>query len=131
MRTRTTEMLTTRVLNTKQHLKIRVRWFQLSTFCRGSFGELNFFLCYQENYYAIFVTFFRTLLTPPSPPTLSHFFGEKKYKGIKLSAFNRNSNIQECICGGVCLSSVIANKMFQVLNMHFDNVAVLNFLSMW
>ena len=58
----------------------------------------------------------------PDPPTLSHLVSEKKYKAIKLSAFSTNSNIQECACGGVCLSSVIANKMFQVLNMHFIGV---------
>ena len=36
----------------------------------------------------------------PDPPTLSHLVGEKKHRGIKLSAFSRNGKIQECVCGG-------------------------------
>ena len=66
----------------------------ISTFCRGFF------------WYAILWHFFRHSW-PPHALILVRW--NKKYNGIKMSAFSRNSNIQECVCGGVCLSSVIAN----------------------
>ena len=82
------------------------------TFRRGFFWWSSIFFRVIKKWLCNFCGIFSDT---PKPPTLSHLVDEKNYKGIKLQAFNRNSIIQECVCGGVYLSSVIGNRRWKLM----------------
>ena len=90
-----------------------VRLGQILIFVTDFYRQLNFFPCYRENHFEMFVVFIWIPLTPPH----SHTWFVKNYtreQNCQLSV-----KIQKCVCGGVHLSSVITINIFHVFNMQF------------